>query len=73
MQGAVGGDRRVDSVARALVALGGMNAHGHDAHAYDKPDCTRDDQRQDKTRRDSFVWFRDVRQSGQVRLSHLAS
>ena len=73
MQGAVGGDRRVDSVARALVALGGMNAHGHDAHAYDKPDCTRDDQRQDKTRRDSFVWFRDVRQIGQVRLSHLAS
>lgn len=48
MQGAVGGDRRVDGVARALVALG-IRARGHDAHAYDKPDCTRDDQRQDKT------------------------
>ena len=72
VQRAILANRRLDGVARALVALG-MRARGHDAHAHGEPDCTCDDQRQDKTRRGSFVWFRDVRQIGQVRLSHLAS
>lgn len=40
-QGAVGGDCRIDGIARALVALGSMSAHGHDAHAYDKPEHAR--------------------------------